>query len=157
MESQRRVAICMSGYEHHVSTNWGVLKVLKLKTYLKPFLNIKFFISFGIAWMITNGWCYIGAVIGQIFHLKILRNISVAYMSFLYLPFTPEKLITIPIAMFLHRSLFKNDPKTKEQLLNMQQQAKNDWESIKTKFKGEKKNARRKLIKRPNSRYHKRH
>ena len=72
-------------------------------------------------------------------------------MSFLYLPFTPEKLVTIPIAMALQRSLFKNDPKVKELLINMQAQAKNDWEAIKNKFRRRKNNARRKLTKRPNS------
>lgn len=147
----RRASIWVSGDEHHITTRWGVLKVTRLKNYLRPFFNIKFAICFGIAWMITNGWCYIGAVLGQIFKLKILRNISLAYMSFLYLPFTPEKLITIPIAMALQRSLFKNDPKVKELLINMQAQAKNDWEAIKNKFRRRKNNARRKLTKRTNS------
>lgn len=73
-----------------------------LYVYLKPFLHWQFLISFGIAWMITNGWCYIFIVLGIIFNLEILLAVGLGYATFLYLPCTPEKLVTIPIAIWLH-------------------------------------------------------
>lgn len=102
--------------------------------YLKPFTNIKFAISFGLAWTITNGIWYAFAFIPMDLP-EWLVWFSVSYIAFLYLPFTPEKLVTIPIAIFIHWLLFRNDIKTRKQLDDMYAQAKSDWQKIKNKFK----------------------
>lgn len=103
--------------------------------YLKPFTNPRFLISFGIAWIITNGIWYVFAFVP----IKILPDwliwFSRSYIAFLYLPWTPEKLITIPLAIFVHLKLFKRDSKTHEQLEELYTQAKLDWSKFKSKFK----------------------
>ena len=107
----------------------------KLWVYLKPFLNFKFLICFGIAWIITNGWSYILFALGITLNIKWAITVSSAYIAFLYFPFTAEKLITIPIALGFHHLFFKNDIKTKEQLLELKRQAKEDWHSTKMWFR----------------------
>ena len=110
-----------------------------LWTYLKPFTNIRFLISFGLAWMITNGLWYILAFAPIKWLPSWLVWFSRSYIAFLYLPFTPEKLVTIPIAIFFLTKLFKNHPKTRMQLDDLLLQAKNDWAKVKNKFKRKKK------------------
>ena len=80
-----------------------------LYDYIKPFLNWRFIISFGIAWMITNGWSYVFVILGPILQLKWMTTVGLSYQAFLWLPVTPEKLVTIPIAIWFHRILFPKD------------------------------------------------
>lgn len=101
-----------------------------MKNYLKPFLNLKFLISFGLAWLITNGWSYICLGVGTLFKIKWLMVVASSYIAFLYLPFTFEKLITIPLAIFIQTKLFKNDKKLRKDLLNMQNQARKDYKNF---------------------------
>jgi hypothetical protein len=72
------------------------------------------FISFGIAWIITNGWAYIMLGIGIYGHINWAKIIATTYLSILWLPFTPEKLITIPLAIWLQKILFKKEVATHE-------------------------------------------
>ena len=60
---------------------------------------------------------------------------SRSYIAFLYIPTTPEKLITIPMAIFFQTQLFKGDEKTKAQLNDMYSQAKSDWQKVKFKVR----------------------
>jgi len=76
---------------------------------IKPYLTWHFLLCFGIAWMITNGWCYIFIILGSSLSIKWMYTIGVSYLAFLWLPTTPEKIITIPIAYTLVRKLFPND------------------------------------------------
>ncbi len=99
----------------------------KLKTYLKPFFNLKYLLSFGIAWMITNGWSYLGFAFSMLFNIEWLKVVSSTYIAFLYFPFTFEKLITIPLSIFFQEKLFPNDIKLHIELLKMHIQAKNDF------------------------------
>jgi len=69
---------------------------------VKPYLKPTIIISFGIAWFITNGWAYTLAFVGT----PIMRKIALSYIAMLWLPFTPEKVITIPIALFIQKLLF---------------------------------------------------
>lgn len=74
---------------------------------IKPYLTPTMIISFGIAWFITNGWCYLLIIIGR----GWVRAIALAYAGFLYLPFTVEKPITIWIATMLQKKLFERKKK----------------------------------------------
>ena len=103
--------------------------------YLRPFTNWKFLISFGLAWMITNGWSYLFVGFGIAFKIDWMLAIGSGYQAFLWLPMTPEKLVTIPMAIWFHTILFKRDDKTHKQLQDMYAQAKADWNKIKSKFK----------------------
>jgi len=111
---------------------------MRIKTYLKPFLNWRFLISFGVAWVTTNGWCYAFIVVGARYNIKWMTIVGSTYCAFLYLPFTVEKIVTIPLAIFIHTRLFKNDEKTHRQLEEMYSQAKEDWNKVKSKFKKKK-------------------
>lgn len=87
-------------------TKWQKLKN-KIKLYFKLLLNWRFLVCFGLAWMITNGWSYLFIVLGRIWNLAWMVWIGTTYLAFLWLPFTVEKVITIAIAIFLVRKLFK--------------------------------------------------
>ena len=68
-----------------------------------------FLICFSLAWLITNGWAYIGFLIGSLFKWHWLTGVSLTYLGFLWMPFTPEKIVTIIIAMALSRFFFPDD------------------------------------------------
>lgn len=76
------------------------------------FLNPRLLLCFGIAWMITNGWCYLFIILGAALGIPWMAAVGGTYAAFLWLPFTPEKLITVPISIFLLRLLFPHDKAT---------------------------------------------
>ena len=92
--------------------------------------NPRFLLCFGLGWMITNGWCYIGAALGAYFGIGWLTAVSTGYMALLWVPFTPEKLITLTIAIVLLRFLFPNDQKTLGLLKEMYAAAKQKWHAF---------------------------
>ena len=77
---------------------WWQVNKAKIKPFMKPTLAI----SFMLAWFLTNGWAYLLAAIGS----GWVRAVALTYISILWLPFTPEKLITIPLAFFIQKILF---------------------------------------------------
>lgn len=105
----------------------------RLYKYLRPFTSWRFVISFGFAWLLTNGWAYYFGFTPL--NIPIwLRAFALSYLTFIYLPVSPEKLVTIPIAIWIHIKLFKNDKVTHNQLEEMHIQAKQDWLKIKNKL-----------------------
>ena len=84
----------------------------KIKVIIQFILNPRFLICFGLAWLLTNGWSYIVLALGTLFQIQWMIAVAGAYMALLWFPFTPEKVITIIIAMALLRWLFPNDEKT---------------------------------------------
>lgn len=84
----------------------------KIKVIIQFILNPRFLICFGLAWLLTNGWSYIALALGTLFQIQWMIAVAGAYMALLWFPFTPEKVITIIIAMALLRWLFPNDEKT---------------------------------------------
>ena len=88
----------------------------KLKQNLKKALqfiaNPRLIICFMIGWLITNGWSYILFGIGTYLESPWMIAVSGAYLAFLWLPISPEKLVTFAIAIALLRWLFPNDQKT---------------------------------------------
>ena len=79
-------------------------------------------LCFFIAWMITNGWSYIFIAIGSLKDIEWMLDVGLAYQAFLWLPITPEKLVTIPIAMWLNLKVFK-DAKTAAALAALKKKA----------------------------------
>lgn len=90
---------------------------------IKPYLTLHFLLCFGIAWLITNGWCYLFIIFGSTFSIKWMYTIGISYCAFLWLPTTPEKIITIPIACWLVRKLFPNDFHTIKLLNKIKEEA----------------------------------
>ncbi len=100
----------------------------KIKDWLKKavqfILNPRLLLCFGIGWMITNGWSYVLMGLGTWLDIPWMIAVSGAYLAFLWFPFSPEKLLTVAIALFLLRRLFPNDQKTLAVLVEMKQKVK---------------------------------
>lgn len=113
--------------------------IQKLKVFCKKavriLLNPRFVLCFGIGWMITNGWSYLMFGLGTYFRVKWMIAASSAYMTLLWIPFTPEKLITAAIAIVLLRWLFPNDEKTLGQLRAIHASAKEKWRQFRERKK----------------------
>ena len=62
--------------------------------------------------MITNGWSYVLFFIGTTAKIHWMTAVSSAYIAFLWLPISPEKLVTFAIALGLLKLLFPKDQKT---------------------------------------------
>ena len=78
-----------------------------------------------IAWLITNGWSYILFGVGSYFGIHWMTAVAGAYIAFLWLPISPEKIVTFTIAIALLRLLFPNDQKTLAVLKGFYEKAKN--------------------------------
>lgn len=116
--------------------NTFVLKFKKFfKTTIEFILNPKLLLCFGIAWIATNGWAYIALGIGTWLNINWLTAVAGAYLAFLWIPVTPEKLITIVIAMFLLKLLFPEDKKTLKRLHLMKELIKRKTRKAKEKLK----------------------
>lgn len=102
-----------------------------LKKAVRFLLNPHLLICFGIAWMITNGWCYVFMAVGGWLEIGWMAAVGAGYAAFLWIPFTPEKLVTVVISIFLLRIIFPNDEKTLKVL-------KDDLEVLKSKFRSKK-------------------
>lgn len=82
------------------------------KKWLMVILNPRLLLCLFIAWMITNGWSYVFTVLGTWLDIPWMLITGTAYMGLLWVPFTPEKILTVIIALFLMRLIFPNDEKT---------------------------------------------
>ncbi|MCQ2454661.1 MAG: hypothetical protein MJ090_00735 [Clostridia bacterium] len=95
-----------------------------LKKSAEFIFNPRLVFCFFIAWMITNGWAYIAMGLGTYYKINWLVAVSGAYLSFLWFPFTPEKIVTIIIAIWLLKAVFPNDKKTLAVLVKLKQKCK---------------------------------
>lgn len=84
----------------------------KIKKIFQFIANPRLLLCIAIAWFITNGWSYIIFGLGTLFGIKWMMAVGGAYLAFLWLPISPEKLITFAIAIALLRLIFPNDQKT---------------------------------------------
>ena len=96
----------------------------RLKIAVRFITNPRLLLCLGIAWIITNGWSYIFFALGTIYEIKWMLAVSGAYLAFLWLPVSPEKLVTVAIAIGLLKFLFPNDQKTLGVLVQMKQKVK---------------------------------
>ena len=74
--------------------------------------NPRLILCFLIGWIITNGWSYIMFGLGTYYGVEWMIAVSGAYLAFLWLPVSPEKIVTCAIAIALLRWLFPGDTKT---------------------------------------------
>lgn len=96
----------------------------KIKKIVEFILNPRLLLCFGLAWIITNGWSYIFFVIGTYYNIGWMLAVSGAYLAFLWLPISPEKIVTVAISIALLRFLFPNDKKTLAVLIEMKDKVK---------------------------------
>ena len=82
-----------------------------LKKALQFIANPRLILCFLAGWMITNGWSYIMFGIGTYLEIPWMIAVSGAYLAFLWLPISPEKIVTCAIALVLVRWLFPKHQK----------------------------------------------
>ena len=100
-------------------------------------LNPRLLLCFAIGWMITNGWSYVFVVVGTAFNIPWMTTIGAAYLAFLWLPISAEKIITVTIAIFLLKKFFPDDQKTLAVLVNMKNAVVESLKKLKNKDKVE--------------------
>ncbi len=90
----------------------NLIKKIKPKEIFRFFLNPRLLLCVAAAWLITNGWSYIMLGLGAYFGIDWMTAVSGAYLAFLWLPVSPEKIVTFAISIALLRWFFPNDQKT---------------------------------------------
>ena len=104
----------------------------KIKTYISPFLNWRILIIYLPIWFLMSGWTYLFIYLGTRHHVGWMLAAGTFWATVLWLPITPEKLITIPLTILVYvKWVGHSDPK----LEAMVKEAKNDWEATKRWFK----------------------
>lgn len=92
------------------------LKKTDLKTMLRPWLraltNPHLLVSLGIAWFITNGWAYCAVGFGWYFDIQWMLRAGTVWLGILWMPGTPEKIVTFAVAIGILRLLFPDDTRT---------------------------------------------
>ncbi len=84
----------------------------KLKKVLWFIGNPRLLLCAMLAWIITNGWAYVMMGFGVFLDIEWMQAVAGGYLAFLWLPFTPEKVVTAAIAVALLRFIFPKDEKT---------------------------------------------
>ena len=100
--------------------------------------NPRLIICFMIGWLITNGWSYIMFALGTYFGINWMVAVAGAYLAFLWLPISPEKIVTCAIAIALLRWLFPQDEKTLAVLRSWYEKAKSAIHTRKARTAAEK-------------------
>ena len=104
----------------------------KIKKILKFIANPRLLLCWGIAWMLTNGWSYVMAAVGTWLDITWMQVVAASYLAVLWIPFSPEKVLTTAIAIVLLRFLFPNDQKTLAVLVHMRDSIKEKMRQRKT-------------------------
>lgn len=84
----------------------------KLKAFFRFIGNPRLLVCVAIGWMITNGWSYVMFALGTYFDINWMKIVAGAWLTFLWLPVSPEKIATFAIAIALLRWLFPDDQRT---------------------------------------------
>ena len=86
--------------------------------------NPRLLFCFALGWMITNGWSYIMMGVGVYFNIEWMMVVAGAYLTFLWVPISPEKIVTVALAILFLKWLFPNDQKTLAVLVDMKDRLK---------------------------------
>ena len=81
----------------------------KLRIIGRFLTNPHFLICFGVAWMITNGWSYLALALGMAFRWQWLAGFAGAYLALLWIPGTPEKIVTTLLALWFMKKFYPHD------------------------------------------------
>lgn len=98
-------------FKEWLNMNKGKIKGIIIKT-LRLITNPRFLLCFGLAWIITNGWAYAMLGLSAVFKIGWMAAVSGTYLTIIWFPFTPEKIITTALSIFLLQKIFPNDEKT---------------------------------------------
>ena len=105
----------------------------KLKGFLQFIGNPRLLFCIAVAWIITNGWSYVLFGLGTWLGIPWMTAVAGAYLTWLWLPVSPEKLATFAIAIALLRWLFPDDQKTLAVLRELHAKAKQAIQNQKEK------------------------
>ena len=88
----------------------------KIKNFAKKawrfIINPRLLLCVAVAWMITNGWSYLLFALGTALGIGWMMAVGGAYLAFLWLPISPEKIVTAAISIFLLKWWFPHDKNT---------------------------------------------
>ena len=110
----------------------------KLRNAAEFILNPRLLLCLLIGWFITNGWSYVLLGIGTLLGNPVLISIAASYLAILWIPFTPEKIITVAIAIALLKLFFPKDKKTLARLHSLREKIRTDFTLTWRRFFGEK-------------------
>ena len=102
-------------------------KIIKILQFI---INPRLLLCLFLGWMITNGWSYVMFGVGTYLDIPWMVALSGAYLAFLWLPVSPEKLVTVAIAIVLLRLIFPGDQKTLAVLKDMLDKVKSSIKHI---------------------------
>lgn len=74
-------------------------------------------------------------LMGGTFHISWMVMIATGYLAFLWLPCTPEKIVTVSIAVFMLKKFFPEDEKTLSILEKYFKKVKNAFKVWKDRIK----------------------
>ena len=111
---------------------------MNLKKTVQFIANPRLILCFMIGWLITNGWSYVLFGVGTYLGIEWMIAVSGAYLAFLWLPISPEKIVTCAIAIALLRWLFPGDTKTLAVLRGWYEKAKHAFHARKARKAAEK-------------------
>lgn len=107
----------------------------KIKTYISPFLNWRILIIYLPIWFIMSGWTYLFIFLGTKHHIPWMLASGSVWATILWLPITPEKLITIPLTLLIYvRWRGGKGDAVSNELQNMLNEARGDWQRTKTRI-----------------------
>lgn len=110
--------------------------IKKIGVYISPFLDIKLLLVYTPIWFLMSGWTYLFIFLGMKYNMQWMLIAGSTWAGILWLPCTPEKIITIPLTLYLYTKIFGNkNKKTIEKLERMHEQAKEDLQLIKHKIR----------------------
>ena len=109
-----------------------------VKTVWEFLLNPRLLLCFLVAWLITNGWSYILMALGTWLENTWMMAVAGAYLAFLWLPISPEKIVTVAITIALLRWWFPYDTRTLGKLKAMRDKLRLKKEEHKHKKEHEK-------------------
>ena len=95
----------------------------KVWIYIKPWLNVKFLMTYGLVW----SW-HILLYVGLIWGNPAIKKTCITIYGILWLPWCQENLFQVPLAIYLYNRWFKEN---NEALEAMKIEAKNDFLKLK--------------------------
>ena len=106
----------------------------KIKTYIAPFLNWRILVIYVPIWFLMSGWTYLFIYLGTRHHISWMLAAGTFWATLLWLPITPEKLITIPLTLWIYIRWRSKGDTVSNQLQSMLNEARKDWEATKRWF-----------------------
>lgn len=114
----------------------------KWREWLHALTNPRLLFCLAVGWFLTNGWAYCALGVGVYFELDWMRNAASVYLGLLWFPGTPEKLVTVGVAIGLLRLWFPEDKRTlallKDKQKTVQQKVSGQYRRLKQRLQDRK-------------------